>query len=79
GEIDPWTAGAVELTGASNALKIIQPGANHSILLAGLDQKELVYSKLEEWLDVTVQEGGNSLSKNSHYREEILPIRRFNN
>ncbi len=56
GETDPWTAGAVELTGQTNAVKIIQPGANHSIILSNLDQKELVYSTLEEWLGIEVVE-----------------------
>ena len=77
GEIDPWTAGAVEITGQTNAIKIIQPGANHSILLETLDQKGLVYSTIEEWLGVPIQEKGTALYKNSHYREEIFPARRW--
>jgi hypothetical protein len=52
GEEDPWTAGAIEHTGGTNALKIIQPGANHSIDLNELDQKDLVLSTLFNWLGV---------------------------
>ena len=73
GEIDPWTAGAVELTGQTNAIKIIQPGANHLILIENLDQKSLVYSTLEQWLDVTIQETGTAIYKNSHHNEKIFP------
>jgi hypothetical protein len=77
GEIDPWTAGAVELTGQTNALKIIQPGANHLILLENLDQKSLVYSTLEQWLGVTIQETGTATYKNFHHSEEIFPPRKW--
>lgn len=77
GEIDPWTAGAVELTGQTNAVKIIQPGANHSILLENIDQKGLIYSNLEEWLDVTIQENGSNLYKISDHREEIFPAHKW--
>lgn len=72
GEIDPWTAGAVELTGQTNAVKIIQPGANHSIFLEDLDQKELVYSTLENWLNITVKRGSAVFSKHPSHREIIF-------
>jgi hypothetical protein len=58
GELDPWTAGAVELTGQTNAIKIVQAGANHYINIADLDEKALVYSTLESWLGVDINEGG---------------------
>ena len=74
GEIDPWTAGAVELTGQTNALQIIQVGANHSILLDDLDQKELVYSTLENWLGLTLRRGSAQLSKKPQHREHLLFI-----
>ncbi len=51
---DPWTAGAVELTGQTNALKIVQPGANHYITIAELEERDLVYSKLGAWLGMEV-------------------------
>lgn len=58
GELDPWTAGAVELTGQTNAIKIIQAGANHYIDIADLDEKALVYTTLESWLGIEINEGG---------------------
>ncbi|MBD3343399.1 MAG: hypothetical protein GF353_30155, partial [Candidatus Lokiarchaeota archaeon] len=52
GENDPWTAGAIESVGSTNSIKIVQHGANHSVKIADLDDSELVYSMLEEWLGV---------------------------
>lgn len=75
GERDPWTAGAVEITGKTNALKIIQPGGNHSLLLSNLNQKSLVYSTLERWLGVPVREGGAIVDLDDS-REELVPFRR---
>ena len=77
GEIDPWTAGAVESIGQTNSVKIIQPGANPSILIENLDQKGLVHSTLEDWLDLTIRENGTSLHKNCEHREEIFPARKW--
>ena len=73
GEIDPWTAEAVELTGQTNAIKIVQPGANHSIYLEDLDQKELVYSTLENWLNITIQRVKSVLSRQPHHKEVLFP------
>jgi hypothetical protein len=50
GEVDPWTAGAVELTGSADALKIVQAGADHGVRIADLDQQALVLETLERWL-----------------------------
>jgi hypothetical protein len=50
GELDPWTAGAVELTGAADALKVVQPGADHGVRIFDLDQQALVLSTLGAWL-----------------------------
>ena len=77
GEIDPWTAGAVELTGETNAIKIIQPGANHLISLYDLDERDLVYSTLEDWLDLTIEVSEPVLSKSPHHREETLRSVRY--
>jgi hypothetical protein len=52
GENDPWTAGAIETTGSTNAVKIIQPGANHTVTVESLDERELVYSKLNLWMEL---------------------------
>jgi hypothetical protein len=51
---DPYTSTAVELTGKTNALKIVQPGANHGVNIADLDEKDLVINTLREWLDMDI-------------------------
>ncbi len=57
GENDPWTAGAFILSGTADALWFNQPGENHTVKITDLDNPNLVYSKLEEWLgiDLTIQ------------------------
>ena len=50
GEDDPFTACAIELTGETNALKLVQEGINKSVKLKSLDQKNLVISTIEEWI-----------------------------
>lgn len=54
GEKDPWTAAAVEPTAQTNALKIVQPSANHVLRIADLDNPGLVYSTLENWLGIQI-------------------------
>ena len=49
---DPITACAVELTGQTNAVKIIQPGANHYVKINNLDQEELFYNTLAKWMRI---------------------------
>jgi len=56
-------------------VKIIQTGANHSILLENHDQKDLVYSTLEEWIGNTIQESATTLHKDIQHREELIPLR----
>jgi len=53
---DPWTAGAISSTGATNALKLIEPGFNHSITISTMNNPGLVYIKLEEWLGVDINQ-----------------------
>jgi hypothetical protein len=50
GEVDPWTAGAVELTGQADAFKVVQPGADHGVQIAELDQRDQVLALLSAWL-----------------------------
>lgn len=54
GEIDPWTAGAVELTGQADALKVVQAGADHGVRIFGLDQVGAVLQRLGDWLGVPI-------------------------
>ncbi len=51
GEVDPWTAGAVELTGQANALKVIQAGADHGVRISELDERDQVLALLSGWLE----------------------------
>jgi hypothetical protein len=54
GGIDPWTAAAVQPAGGLDVVKVIQPGANHSLTIGDLDQRELVIQTLERWLNVQI-------------------------
>jgi len=54
GGVDPWTAGAVSPDPELDALRVIQPGANHRVNIQECDDKSLVYDKLDEWLDAPV-------------------------
>jgi hypothetical protein len=75
GANDPWTAGAVQLTGSTNALKIIQPNGNHYLSLGDIDQSDLVYQTLSQWLDmeVPVQTANLPLQSTEPF-EESLPV-----
>jgi len=70
---DPYTSTAVELTGKTNALKVIQPGGNHGTDIASLDDKERVIATLKEWLDMSI----NISSENWMKAEEINRERVF--
>jgi len=54
GKNDPWSAGAIELSGQTDAVFIMQANANHNVKIKDLDDKELVYSALENWLSITI-------------------------
>ena len=54
GGIDPWSAAALEPAPGLDALKVMQPGANHGVKIRDLDQKGLVIQTLERWLGVTI-------------------------
>jgi len=59
GSQDSWTAAAIELTGGTNALKIVQPGANHYLTIAELDNRQLIYTTLEQWLGIEIDGSGS--------------------
>ena len=54
---DPWTAGAVDLTGATNAVKVVNPGDNHSTFINELPgaERNQVITALEEWLNINIE------------------------
>ena len=54
GEIDPWSASAVELSGKTNALKMVKKDGDHRTRIKSFpeDEKEKILDTLEEWLQV---------------------------
>jgi len=54
GGADPWTGGAIELTGQTNALKITLPGASHRVRIADLPERDLVMATLGNWVGVNL-------------------------
>jgi len=60
GKNDPWSAGAIELTGSADALFIMKDGANHTVKITELDNPNLVYDKLESWLGIEINQSKSS-------------------
>jgi hypothetical protein len=58
GEIDTWSATAIELTGETNALKMIKKGGNHRTRIKSFDEKDrtFILNTLEQWLDYKIPE-----------------------
>ncbi|KPK83402.1 MAG: hypothetical protein AMS27_13030 [Bacteroides sp. SM23_62_1] len=54
GEYDPWSAAMFEPTAATNAIRVIQPQADHSVRIGDLDEKNLVMETLEGWLGIEI-------------------------
>jgi hypothetical protein len=56
GEFDPWTATAADLTGKTNSIKMIHPEGSHRTRIKHFsdDDKELIYSTLEKWLEIKI-------------------------
>ena len=54
---DPWTATGVCLTGKTNSIKIIIPNGSHASRIKNFSKKdrELIYSRLEEWLEINIE------------------------
>ncbi len=73
GADDPWTAAAIELDDNTNALKIVQPVANHNVTIDQLDNPQLIYDKLQEWLDIELDFGQKIQSKNNQTPESFSP------
>jgi hypothetical protein len=58
GEIDAWSATAIELTGETNALKMVKSGGNHRTRIKSFDEvdRSFIINKLEEWLNNKIPE-----------------------
>ena len=56
GETDLWGATAMELSGKTNAVRVVKPGGSHRTRIGNLppEQQKIVYAALEEWLGVTI-------------------------
>ena len=57
GENDTWTATAVELTGETNSIKMVKEGGSHRTRINSFsdDEKEIIFSTLEDWLDYKIE------------------------
>jgi hypothetical protein len=74
GEWDPHTAVAIGDVSATNALKIIQPDANHFVTLPSLNELPLVISTLEEWLGIDISLGKALPSLDPSGRDDFLRL-----
>lgn len=63
GANDPYTVAAVELTGQTNALRVIQPNANHLIRISGLNERDRVVRTLGEWLGMALNVSASGWQK----------------
>jgi hypothetical protein len=74
GKNDPWSAGAIELSGKADAIKIIQQGANHRVKIADLDNPGQVYQALEKWLGIIITPAAKK-SIGQVAGDEMIPFR----
>jgi hypothetical protein len=52
GEVDPITAVGVELSGQTNAIKIVEPGQNHMVMISDLTtRRQEVIDSLNAWVN----------------------------
>jgi hypothetical protein len=56
GEIDAWSATAIELTGETNAIKMVKKGGNHRTRIKNFNGAELkmIYDALEDWIGIEI-------------------------
>lgn len=56
GEIDPWSASAVELSGKTNALKMVHKGGDHRTRIKSFpdEEKNVIFNALEQWLEIPI-------------------------
>jgi len=53
---DPWTSPSACINGKTNSIKMVLPNGSHRSRIKGFEKKdkELIYSKLEEWLGSSI-------------------------
>jgi len=58
GEVDAWSATAVELTGETNSVKMIKEGGNHKTRINSFNERDrsFILNTLEQWLDYEIPE-----------------------
>jgi hypothetical protein len=58
GEVDAWSATAVELTGETNSIKMVKKGGNHRTRINSFNHEErnFILNTLAQWLDYKVPE-----------------------
>jgi hypothetical protein len=54
---DPWSSTGVCLTGKTNSIKMVLPNGSHRSRIKDFsnDDKEIIYSKLETWLEIQIE------------------------
>jgi len=72
GGIDPWSAAMLNPRSGLDALKIVQPGANHMVRIANLDQMELAIQTLERWLEIDITPPQSATPEPAAERKERL-------
>jgi hypothetical protein len=57
GENDTWSAPAVQLTGETNSIKMVKEDGSHRTRINSFsdEEKEIIYSTLEIWLDYKIE------------------------
>ena len=58
GEIDAWSATAVELTGETNSIKMVKKGGNHRTRIKSFNEtdRDIIIETLEAWLEYKISE-----------------------
>jgi hypothetical protein len=58
GEVDTWSAPAVQLTGETNSIKMICKNGSHKTRINSFDEpeREIILNTLENWLDYNIPE-----------------------
>jgi len=58
GELDPWSATAVDLKGKTNSIKIVKKEGCHRTRINNLpaSQRKIIFSTLNEWLGLNIKE-----------------------
>ena len=56
GEIDAWSATAVELTGETNSIKMVKKGGNHRTRIKSFSKhdQEIIINTLLNWIDYKI-------------------------